>query len=550
MNALNTLILNFFKKDKEKTILIIILSCILNILKINVISFITANIIKSIQNNDIDNVYVSFKYFIIISVIFVLLFSYYKILQNHLLAKLRQWVRFYIIKMLLFMNNENLSEKNFTKLNTQTFRISNNCYYFFNNIFSSFIPNITLLLMVFLFFIYNNLLFGIIFLIGNIIIISYIYIYWNEMTEYHNIYEEGMIGNESNIIEILNNFDKIIHRGESNTEMKNLWVDLEEVIEKAYSFFKNNTKHEIILNIILFALLFILIYYLIILYTNKHINSTIFITFLTILLLYRDTILKSIQQIPEYVEYMGRSAMINTLLDVDVDVNEMENTKYKPYNISFDTIKFKNIKFKYKSHKKNILNNFNLDIIADNKILGITGSSGIGKSTIVKLLIKLYKYDGEILIDNINITNIDTNYIRKSIIYVNQNSKLFDKKVIDNILYGCNDNTDKCHEQLAHIMKFKKINELYKNVDFNKHSGLSGENLSGGQRQVINLINGLIVPSKIVILDEPTNALDMDLKEDVIEIIKYFKQFKKCIIIISHDKDVFPIFDDVIKINN
>jgi ABC-type bacteriocin/lantibiotic exporter with double-glycine peptidase domain len=548
MNALNTLILNFFKNDKIKTFMIIILSCVLNILKINVISFITANIIKSIQNNDINNVYISFKYFIIVSVIFVLLFSYYKILQNYLLAKLRQWVRFYIIKMLLFMNNENLSEKNFTKLNTQTFRISNNCYYFFNNIFSSFIPNITLLLMVFLFFIYNNLLFGIIFLIGNIIIISYIYIYWNEMTEYHNIYEEGMIGNESNIIEILNNFDKIIHRGESNTEMNNLWVDLEEVIEKAYSFFKNNTKHEIILNIILFALLFILIYYLIILYTNKHINSTIFITFLTILLLYRDTILKSIQQIPEYVEYMGRSLMINTLLDVDV--NEMENTKYKTHNISFDTIKFKNIKFKYKSHNKNILNNFSLDIIADNKILGITGSSGIGKSTIVKLLIKLYKYDGEILIDNINIKNIDTNYIRKSIIYVNQNSKLFDKKIIDNILYGCNDNTDKCHEQLSHIMKFKKINELYKNVDFNKHSGLSGENLSGGQRQVINLINGLIVPSKIVILDEPTNALDMNLKEDVIEIIKYFKQFKKCIIIISHDKDIYPIFDDVVKINN
>jgi ABC-type bacteriocin/lantibiotic exporter with double-glycine peptidase domain len=81
-----------------------------------------------------------------------------------------------------------------------------------------------------------------------------------------------------------------------------------------------------------------------------------------------------------------------------------------------------------------------------------------------------------------------------------------------------------------------------------KNVGTNGENLSGGQRQIINIINGLIIPSKVLILDEPTNALDPFLKKDVISLIKYFKKYKKCIIIISHDKDIYSIFDETINI--
>jgi ABC-type lipoprotein export system ATPase subunit len=57
------------------------------------------------------------------------------------------------------------------------------------------------------------------------------------------------------------------------------------------------------------------------------------------------------------------------------------------------------------------------------------------------------------------------------------------------------------------------------------------------------------MPTKIVILDEPTNALDMALKKEVIQMIADFKQYKKSIIIITHDKDVFSILDETIKIN-
>jgi ABC-type bacteriocin/lantibiotic exporter with double-glycine peptidase domain len=549
MSIILKLISDFVKEEKIKTIFIIILSCILNILKINVISYISANIIKSVEEKKIDNVYSYYKYFIIISVLFIFLYNLYKVIQNHLLSKLRQWLRFNIIKLLFISNNNNLDNQNFTKLNTLTFRASNNSFYFMVYFIDKLLPNLTLLLIVFLYFIYNNFIFGMIFLVGNTIAIIYSYFIWNKLLDLNEKYEDSSLENESYITEILNNFDKIIYRGESNNELNILWELSKDVINKGYEFYKKSTTNILILNIIIFITIFLLLYYLIILFKNKNITNTLFITFLTILLLYRDIILSSIQEIPEYIEFINRIKLTNKIFQ-NSDIDIFNEKVYDIENISFDfdIIQFKNVSYKYKKTDKYILNNVHLYIETKNKIIGIKGISGKGKSTLAKLLIKLYKYEGDIYIDNINIKNIDANYIRKNIIYVNQDSKLFDKKISDNILYGCYNNIDDSLSNLKFIFSFPKIAQLYKNIDLNKNAGLSGNNLSGGQRQVINIINAFITDSKIIILDEPTNALDIDLKMDIIEIIKYFKEYKKCIIIISHDKDIFNLFDEYIDI--
>ena len=155
---------------------------------------------------------------------------------------------------------------------------------------------------------------------------------------------------------------------------------------------------------------------------------------------------------------------------------------------------------------------------------------------------------GNIFIDGVDIEELDPRYIRENITYVNQNSKLFDKIVIDNMFYGCLDN-DKCQSHFDEIMKYPKIVQLYRDIDiYSKRTGSLGEHVSGGQRQIINIISGLINPTPILILDEPTNALDIELKRELIGIIGEFKKYKKCIIIISHDKDVFTLFDEKIEV--
>lgn len=143
---------------------------------------------------------------------------------------------------------------------------------------------------------------------------------------------------------------------------------------------------------------------------------------------------------------------------------------------------------------------------------------------------------------------IDNDYLRKHITYVNQNTRLFDRRLIDNIFYGCHD-PEHCDKMYRDIITSSKIQALFKNKNFSEYrAGQNGEKLSGGQRQVINIINGLINSSEIVILDEPTNALDPELKKEIIHIISQFKKHKKAIIIITHDPVLNEMFDDVVNV--
>jgi ABC-type lipoprotein export system ATPase subunit len=99
------------------------------------------------------------------------------------------------------------------------------------------------------------------------------------------------------------------------------------------------------------------------------------------------------------------------------------------------------------------------------------------------------------------------------------------------------------------VLSRPKIAGLYQNVDLDQgKAGPLGEKLSGGQRQIANIISGLVNPSDILILDEPTNALDAELKKELLSIIDEFRQHKKCIVIITHDRDVYPLMDEKIQL--
>jgi ABC-type bacteriocin/lantibiotic exporter with double-glycine peptidase domain len=307
------------------------------------------------------------------------------------------------------------------------------------------------------------------------------------------------------------------------------------------------------MNVIVYITLFLCGWYLIKLKINKKIDITAFITFFTILLLYRDRMLGLVNEIPEYVEFIGRleymNVKFNSMIGETKDVNQILNKTYEPKNLEFSHIRFENVSFHYETSDTMILSNFNIDLDLDDQIIGIVGLSGKGKSTFAKLILRLYEpTNGNIFIDETNIAEIDPNYIRDNVTYVNQNSKLFNKKIIENILYGCS-NPDKCDVHLKEILKYDKIQKLFKNLDIHTdEAGYLGENLSGGQRQVVNIIGGLINPSKILVLDEPTNALDKELKTQLLLILKSFKKYKKSLIIITHDKDVYHLFDKTITL--
>lgn len=548
MNIVLELLTKYLLEKKLVITFIIIIIFALNILQANVASTITANIIDSIEHGEFASVNTHLKYFGVVSLAYLILYSLNNRVQTNMLTELIQWLRKEFFEYLVQSNNENMTQTNVMAYSGPIHRVSYAAYSIISSILNYLLTNFSFIIIICVYFVYQYPKFGVTFIIANLIIFIYVFLNWEHLLKTKMESEQSSNANETIILDIFNNFDKIIYRGESEREIKEYKKRSDECTDKAIAFYSLSNLHTFIIMSYVYIILFLSVVYLVVVRKQNKIDNKMFITLFTILLLYREKITTLVQLIPTYAEFNARStSVLNRFRDL-TDIRVSKQT-YNPAQLQFDKIEFKNVSFKYKANTEYVLKHFDLTLNTNNKIIGLTGVSGKGKSTLMKLLIKLYQPEsGEITIDGVNLQTIDPAYIRQHITYVNQNSRLFDRKIIENIMYGCN-NPEKCTSELKFILKYPKIQELYKGIDiYEKQSGSLGENLSGGQRQIVNIVSGLVNTSKILILDEPTNALDAELKKELITIIKDFKKHKKSIIIITHDRDMYSIFDEKISL--
>ena len=547
-NIFTHLVQEFCKEHIGSVIFIIIMSVSLGLIQTNGISEFTALLIDQIEGNTnkIWQLFYVLAFFFVLYHIFYYLFNS---TQISLVYEMKPWARFKLMDLIMQTNNINFSEDNFTKLNSPIHRVADLISQIIFDIIGYLVPNIIYLLIIGVYFWFLDPSLMLIFLGGNSLILLIYYFSFNYLLNKNMEYEDITQKTDGIIIDLLNNMDKIIYRGRVQEESEKFEKLQQENTKHGKEYYLATNRISQIMSSILMCVFLVSIVYLIKLVINKKISKIKFIASFTILNIFKDKLWSVFEQIPEFAGYIGR---MNISFQYFKEVSEqleliLQKQKYSEPKLQYNSIKYENLDYSYSNGKK-VFDNKNISINLNNKIIGITGPSGSGKSTIMKLLLRMYKYEGNIYIDDVNIKDIDPLFIRNQFTYVNQSSKLFDKKVIDNMLYGCMDE-NQCNNYLEKILKYPQISKLYKNIDINeKDAGQLGENLSGGQRQIINMIGGLINSSPILILDEPTNALDPSLKNEVIGIIKDFKHVKKNIIIITHDKDVFTIFDDEVKL--
>lgn len=211
-------------------------------------------------------------------------------------------------------------------------------------------------------------------------------------------------------------------------------------------------------------------------------------------------------------------------------------------------IEFKNVKYRYdKSNNEFLFDGLNLDISGGKKI-GLIGRSGSGKSTLMKMLIGLYKpEEGEIKIDGVNIQDMDFQYLRDNVNYINQKTNLFDETVLYNMLYG-NDHISE--EELLKKLEQYKLLDVFSDLPDGVYAnaGIHGGNLSGGMQKITLLMRGILKPGKITILDEPLAGLDSGTRMKVMDMI-LTETKGKTLIVITHDKEILPSLDRVVDIN-
>ena len=149
------------------------------------------------------------------------------------------------------------------------------------------------------------------------------------------------------------------------------------------------------------------------------------------------------------------------------------------------------------------------------KKTALIGESGCGKTTVVNLIERLYdRTGGEILIDGIDITKYDIQYLRNLIGYCEQEPILFNRSIRDNIIFGREKYLQELGEDIEQLVQKAcedaYVNEFLDNLPggLNYIAGVKGSKLSGGQKQRIAIARAILAKPKILILDEATSALD------------------------------------------
>lgn len=195
-------------------------------------------------------------------------------------------------------------------------------------------------------------------------------------------------------------------------------------------------------------------------------------------------------------------------------VSEIMDAKDVENNLNKNSVKningkicFENVCYHYPNCKENVVDHLNLDV-KTGECIAVVGGSGSGKSTLMNLVNGLLQAtEGQILVDDIPLNQLNLSDYRHHISVVPQNSILFSGSIRENITYGLDKYTE---EDLQRVVEMANLSELIKDLPegLNTNVGELGDKLSGGQKQRVTIARALIRNPKILILDEATSALD------------------------------------------
>lgn len=246
--------------------------------------------------------------------------------------------------------------------------------------------------------------------------------------------------------------------------------------------------------------------------------------------------------------------IIRTLLDKEVEISYALKNLNKVNNMLIEQdieiitdsklsgdIIINNLQYKYCSNSKTICID-NLKIKEKDKVL-ITGKSGSGKSTILKVILKyLPNYKGIIQIGNKDLKIINNEVLNNSITYIGQNEKLFTSTFKDNIILNRNIN----ESEYEKVLKICELDKLRDNRKFKDDFIIeeSGFNISGGEYQRIVLARALLKNSNYIFIDEALSEVNINLEKQIMKnILKEFQD--KTIIYISHKEEIKELFKTI-----
>lgn len=248
------------------------------------------------------------------------------------------------------------------------------------------------------------------------------------------------------------------------------------------------------------------------------------------------------------MQYQGaRTAMesLDKIMEKPVERPEGETFIQRP-QLRGD-IEFRNVKFSYPNRQDSALEGLSFKITAGERV-ALIGRVGSGKSTIQRLIMGLYQpTEGAVLLDGIDLRQLDPADVRRNCGYVSQDVTLFYGTLRDNITFGlpyADDSAVVAAAELAGMASF--INRHPRGFDM--PVGERGESLSGGQRQGIGLARAVLHNAPILLLDEPTSAMDFTTEAQITQNIAHFAH-NKTVVLVTHRTSLLAMVTRVIVVD-
>lgn len=274
-------------------------------------------------------------------------------------------------------------------------------------------------------------------------------------------------------------------------------------------------------------------------------DLTAFITYIT-------QILSSLMMVTMMFMMMSRALAstkrIAEVLDEKIDIDDI-TAAYPDKKIENGSVEFRNVSFRYyKNSEGKVLDNINFTVPAG-KTVGIIGSTGCGKTTLVSLIPRLYDCDeGEVLVDGVSVKDYSLFNLREGVATVLQKNVLFSGSIADNLRWGDENATEEEIKEAAEYAQADKfVSSFPQKYETDIDQG--GTNVSGGQKQRLCIARALLKKPKILILDDSTSAVDTATEAQIR--LAFKTKLKNCTkIIIAQrissvmDADMIVVMDD------
>ena len=237
------------------------------------------------------------------------------------------------------------------------------------------------------------------------------------------------------------------------------------------------------------------------------------------------------------------TAIFNQTPDIKF-VSESESQKV---DLSSATLQFENINFSYPNQPFAVLTDFSLTVNQGEHV-GLIGKTGCGKSTLLNLVNRAWEpTSGNIYFNGTPLNQLDEKTLRQAIAMVPQVIAIFSDTLRQNLLIG---NPQATEQQLIEVLKQVELEKLL-NTDqgLNLQIGQGGRSLSGGEIRRIGIARALLHNSPLILMDEPTESLDQQTEQQIIQLIKQTCK-NKTLIMVTHRLTDNPLFDRVISLNS